>query len=48
MGEYRHKVNQMEGALRQLVEHRRQVQGRDLSPGYEATRFWMPLAPSDA
>ena len=38
--EYRYKAHQMEGALRQLVEHRRQIQGCDLAPNYDAVRFW--------
>ena len=40
VNEYRHKAKQMEGALRQLVKHRRQIQGRDLAPSYDAVRFW--------
>ena len=38
--QYRHKAHLMEGAFQQLVEHRRQVQGGDLAPHYDATRFW--------
>ena len=38
--EYRDKACQMEGVCRQLIEHRRQVQGGDLAPGWDAVSFW--------
>ena len=40
LDEYRDKVDLMEGVLQQLVEHRRQIQGLDLAPNYDAVRFW--------
>lgn len=38
--EYRQMASQMKGAWEQLVKHRRQIQGRDLAPNYDAVRFW--------
>ena len=37
--EYRHKAHLMEGAFQQLLKHRRQIQGHELSPHYDAARF---------
>ena len=44
LDEYRHKARQMQGAWEQLVKHRRQIQGRDLAPNYDAVRFWSFIA----
>ena len=38
--QYRHKAKLMGGAFKQLVEHRRQVRGRDLAPHYDTARLW--------
>lgn len=38
--EYNNKVHQMWGASKELAELRCQIKGYDLSPSYDAVRFW--------
>ena len=38
--QYKFKAHKMHGVLRQLTKHRRQVQGGDLFPGWDAVSYW--------